>query len=163
MSTMPLSPLSGKGKNRRNFFDGFDVVGLEKLLKDVQDGLTDSPMINKVHGGKFPYSDICVSPEGIMHIEIAAAGFAKEDFDISKEADLLIVKGTVSEESIKDDAGMKYYQKEIAKRAFVRKFALAPEYAESEQISATSENGILTISIWPVEKTKSKTTKISVE
>lgn len=143
----------------KDFFKGFDVNGLEKMLKDLQDGLEPSVVKG---GSRFPFSDICVSPEGILHFELAVAGFDKEDIEISKEDDMLIVKGTISEETQKDDEGMKYFQREISKRSFVKKFKLAPEYAESEQIDASTTNGILLISIWPVESKKAKSLKISI-
>lgn len=153
-----------KFRNQRDeFFKGFDVAGLEKMLKDVQDGILESPMVSKVQGSKFPFADICTDSEGTLHIEIAAAGFAKEDFDISMEDGMLVVKGTVSEETIKDDENMKYFQKEIAKRNFIRKFALDSKYAESDLVSATSNNGILTISIWPIEEEKPKARKFLVD
>ena len=144
------------------FLTKFDQVGFNKLLKDVQDGLIDSPSISKVYGSKFPFSDICVDENNTMFIEIAVAGFSKDDLDISKEDDMLVIKGTVAEEILEEDALMKYYQKEIAKRNFVKKFKLAKEYAMSEDICATTNNGILMISIKPVKEFKS-TSKISIQ
>jgi HSP20 family molecular chaperone IbpA len=149
---------------------------LNQLLKDIQDGLiSETPSIRTVNRQgntegieklpqKFPFTDICLDEKAnILHVEIAAAGFAKEDFDISIEEGILIIKGNLSEESIKDDAAMKYFQRDIAKRSFVRKIKLMPEFAQSENVMASTEDGILTVSIFPVEEVKPKSFKIEVE
>lgn len=132
-----------------------------KMLQDIQDGLVKAPeSVKEVvsSSSKFPYADICLHEANgnVLHIELAAAGFGPEDITVEIEDDLLIIKG--SAESMKeDDIGMTYIQKQIAKRDFVSKFKLKPEYAQSELVDVSSENGILTVSIWPVEEAKPKT------
>jgi HSP20 family molecular chaperone IbpA len=137
--------------------DFLKLAGVSKeALKARQDGLEEK------QPSRYPFTDICSDENGILHIEIAAAGFDKDDFEITKEDDLLIIKGTVSKETLEDDEGMKYFQKQIAKRSFVRKIKLQPEYAESEMVDASSLNGILTVSVWPVESVKPKVQNIVV-
>lgn len=142
----------------------FNSGTFNKMLKDVQDGLRDFPStVSTVTGnGRFPFTDICTDQYGILHLEMAVAGFAKEDLTISLEDGILEVFGSVSKEMKEDDEKVTYHQKQIAKRDFTSRYKLADKYAKSESIDASTKDGILTISIWPVEEEKSKTLTIPI-
>jgi HSP20 family molecular chaperone IbpA len=128
---------------------------LNQLLQDIADGLaSETPSIRFVNKGAsekpsaYPLTDICLDEErDFLHIEIAAPGFSNEDFDISISDNILLIKGNISEQTIADDAEMKYFQKQIEKKSFIRKIKLRPEFSKSENIHASTENGILTVSI----------------
>jgi HSP20 family molecular chaperone IbpA len=147
-----------------------NALGFNRLLQDIADELIrETPSIREVNKGnllkaeRFPDTDICLDEEmNILHVEVAAPGFSGEDFDIYVEDDMLVIKGTISEEMINDDEEMKYFQKQISKKSFVRKIKLRPEFAQSEHISAKTENGILTVSIEAVKDTEQKVKKIKV-
>jgi molecular chaperone IbpA len=87
-------------------------------------------------------------------IEMAIAGFAKEDITISVKENSLVVEG--GSKKTKDES---YVHKGIAARTFTQSFVLG-DYVEVT--NAKLENGILTISLdrkVPEEK-KPKTIKI---
>jgi HSP20 family protein len=141
-----------------------------RLLQDIADGLVpETPSIREVNKGAsakpsaYPLTDICLDDDNnVLHVEIAAPGFSEEDFDISIEDNILVIEGTISEQMIADDADMKYFQKQIEKKSFVRKIKLRPEFAQSEHISASTTNGILTVSIEAVKNIAPKVKKIKV-
>jgi molecular chaperone IbpA len=86
-----------------------------------------------------PYNIKEIEEGSCYEIEMAVAGFAKEDVTISVQDSTLTVSGG-SKESKADT----YVHKGIAARTFEQKFGLA-EYVEVS--NATLENGILTITL----------------
>lgn len=83
-----------------------------------------------------PYNIIQVDDEETYLIEIAAAGFTKEDIDIVYKENQLTVTGK------KDSDAADYVHKGIAARDFEQKFALADDV---KVISASMRDGILSI------------------
>ena len=102
-----------------------------------------------------PYNVITTEDEDVFFIELAVAGFAKEDLDISIKEQVLTVKGEIKDSN--DET--KYAHRGIATRKFTREFALA-EFIEVT--GATAENGMLKISLERIvpEDKKPKTIKI---
>jgi HSP20 family molecular chaperone IbpA len=141
-----------------------------QLFPDIADRLTSELLRisekNKEASAKpsaYPLTDICLDKEmNILHVEIAAPGFSEEDFEISIEDNILVIKGNISEDMIADDAEMSYFQKQIEKKSFVRKIRLRPEFAQSEHCVASTNNGILTVSIEAVKYVAPKVKKIEV-
>lgn len=83
-----------------------------------------------------PYNIIQVDDEETYLIEIAAAGFTKEDIDIVYKENQLTVTGK------KDTDAADYVHKGIAARDFEQNFALADDV---KVISASMQDGILSI------------------
>ena len=84
-----------------------------------------------------PYNLVEVSEDTYM-IELALAGFKKEDISIEQEKNVLTIKGSSEEDE------NKYIHKGIGARAFTRTFSL------SEYMNVTAvvmENGILRVLI----------------
>lgn len=95
---------------------------------------------NNAKSVAYPPYNIKEIEEGKSYeIEMAVAGFKKDDIEITLEDGSLKIEGG-SKESKSDT----YVHKGIAARTFVQTFALA-EYVEVEK--ATLEDGILTISL----------------
>ncbi|MGO6904180.1 Hsp20 family protein, partial [Rhizobium ruizarguesonis] len=87
----------------------------------------------------WPPYDIVKTGENEYRIQMALAGFAETDLDISQERNVLIVKGQKAEE--KDG---EYLHRGIAGRAFERRFELA-DHVRVENASLT--NGLLSIQL----------------
>jgi molecular chaperone IbpA len=84
-----------------------------------------------------PYNLVEVSEDTYM-IELALAGFKKEDISIEQEKNVLTIKGSSEEDE------NKYIHKGIGARAFTRTFSL------SEYMNVTGvvmENGVLRVLI----------------
>ena len=86
----------------------------------------------------YPPYNVIKEDDDTYLVEIALAGFDKENLDVTVDQDTLIVKGE------REKADSKYAHKGIATRSFTRSFALG-EYMEVTD--AEFENGMLSIKI----------------
>ncbi|CDN52295.1 Hsp20 family protein [Neorhizobium galegae] len=87
----------------------------------------------------WPPYDIVKTGEDDYRIQMAVAGFAEGDLDITQERNVLVVKGQKAEE--KDG---EYLHRGIAGRLFERRFELA-DHVRVENASLT--NGLLSIAL----------------
>lgn len=112
-------------------------------------------MFNSSTASKYPPYDILSTEEDKYEIRFAAAGFSKNDIEITFENNCLVVKGEKDEE---EDLNA-YFHKGIANRNFTQSFPLA-DYVEVT--GASMSDGILTITLEKVvpEDMKPKTIKI---
>ena len=86
-------------------------------------------------------------------IEVAAPGLVKDDFKINIENEVLTV--SVNKETKNEEGDEKYTRKEFGYTSFCRSFNL-PESVDSNTISATHKDGILTIHVPKKEEAKVK-------
>jgi HSP20 family protein len=86
-------------------------------------------------------------------IEVAVPGFKKEDFSVKVEENLLTISGKVETAETKEDG--KYTRKEFTQQSFSRSFTL-PKNLKAEEIAATYDQGILTLSLPKPEEEKAK-------
>jgi HSP20 family protein len=87
-----------------------------------------------------------------FEVEVAAPGFAKEDFKIELNRDILTIS---SDKEINNEIkeGQQFTQREFSYQSFSRSFTL-PNIVDSEKIGAKYENGILRINIPKKEESK---------
>ena len=133
-------------KDMDKFFVGFDEQfnRLAKLHDDVTKNIPNYP----------PYN-IKKTGDNTSVIEMAVAGFAKQDIEIEFVDDKLIVSGKAS-----DDADNDYLFKGIANRAFTRTFALNDQI---EIKDAGLFNGMLQIALERIIPDHKKPKKIEVQ
>ncbi|WP_297432008.1 Hsp20/alpha crystallin family protein [Sulfurimonas sp.] len=94
------------------------------------------------------------------YIEIDLPGVKKEDVDVSVDKNVLTISGKrESSEEVKEDD---YYRVESAYGKFSRSFTL-PENVDVEKIQASSEDGVLEITIPKQEVIKDSTKKIKIQ
>lgn len=93
--------------------------------------------------------------ENEYHVELSVPGFLKEQFSISVENNILVIRAGKKEEEKRN-----YISKEFGISSFERRFIL-PKHVDSEKISATVENGILSLNIPRREEVK-KSMEIAV-
>jgi molecular chaperone IbpA len=132
-------------KDFDKFFVGFDdqFSRLAKLHDDVTKNIPNYPPYNIKKTGDNTYV-----------IEMAVAGFAKQDIEIEFVEDKLVVKGTTKEDS--ND----YLFKGIAGRNFTRTFALNDQI---EIKGAELFNGMLQIALEKIIPEHKKPKKIEVK
>jgi HSP20 family protein len=94
------------------------------------------------------------------HIEVSAAGFKKEDFNIKLENDSLVVSAEHKEEENTNDK--KYSRREFRHGSFSRSFRLPKDKVNEEGINASYENGILKLSI-PKKEAEQKELKKEIK
>ena len=132
-------------KDMDKFFVGFDEQfnRLAKLHDDVTKNIPNYPPYNIKKTGENTYS-----------IEMAVAGFAKQDIEIEFADDKLIVRGNTAEDPTD------YIFKGIAGRNFTRTFALNDQI---EIKDAELLNGMLKIALERIIPEHKKAKKIEVK
>lgn len=105
-----------------------------------------------------------IENENEFKIELAVPGLDKNHFDIKIKNNTLEISAQKEvDHEKKDKDGKKYLRREFGYTAFRRMFTL-PQDAQTDQIKASYENGVLDVTI-PRKKEvdKSATTIISIE
>ncbi|MEW7280826.1 Hsp20/alpha crystallin family protein [Aquimarina sp. 2201CG1-2-11] len=130
-----------KRTNRLPFlFDDF-------LTTDWLGGITETNKINT----NIPAVNIEETDEGFV-LELAAPGLSKDKFDLELDNDVLVISSETSSVN-EDKENRKYTRKEFSYDSFKRTFAV-PETVNGNDISASYENGILTINLPKKEEAK---------
>ncbi len=94
-------------------------------------------------------------------IQSPIAGVEKNDLDIYLEDDILIIRGERKREDIEEEIKDKdFFTQECYWGQFSRSLRLPLDNLDTDNISASMKNGILTISIPKIEKVKSKKIQI---
>lgn len=128
------------------FFVGFEEQ-FDRLAKLHDDVTKDIP--------NYPPYNIRKTGENNYVIEMAVAGFARQDIEIEFADDKLIVRGNTAEDNTAD-----YIFKGIANRAFTRTFALNDQI---EIQDAALFNGMLQIALERIIPEHKKPKKIEVK
>ena len=110
-------------------------IGFERFVDDF----FNDPLVSGTQTGYPPYN-IAKKSNGVYEILLAAAGFQKDEINISLEKGTLTIKGEVTN----TDDTVEYLYKGIAERSFVRSFKLA-EFVEVQD--AEFKDGILRVSL----------------
>lgn len=116
-----------------NFAKG--AIGFEPLLKQLSDYSSALPKLPT-----YPPYNIRKTGENTYVIELAVAGFGRQDLELNFEGNTLTVKGKITSETTSN--GSDYLFKGIADRAFSRSFVLADSV---EVKNADLVNGMLKI------------------
>ena len=88
-----------------------------------------------------PYNIVKVDDEHYA-IQIAVAGFNKDDIEIESKENTLVIKTKDKKEELVDD--VEYLHKGISARAFTRSFTIADDVVVK---GATYENGLLNVEL----------------
>ena len=117
-----------------SFFNDFtkSAVGFDDVFKRLHDFAEAIPKTVS-----FPPYNIQKTGENTYVIEIAVAGFGKQDIELTLEDNVLTIRGAIT-----NDTSNEYLFKGIADRAFTRKFTLADTV---EVKNADLINGMLKI------------------
>ena len=109
------------------------AVGFEDLFREM-----DKLQLNSTNTAYPPYNIVSVD-ENKFQIEVAVAGFAEKDLDITLENGVLTIAGNKEEEEARE-----FVHKGIAMRNFTRTFRLATHI---EVEGAKLENGLLVVTL----------------
>lgn len=135
-----------------NIFDPFSLakgaVGFDNVLKRLQEASEYMPKIPT-----YPPYNIKKLDDEHFQIEIAVAGFGKNNLDIELKDDVLTVTGRLEG----DDGDFLY--KGIADRAFTRKFSIADSVIVK---NAELVNGLLKIALERFVPDEKKARKIDI-
>lgn len=95
-----------------------------------------------------------------FHIELSAAGLAKEDFQLKVEDGLLTIAFEKKEETKNDD--YKTVRREFQQRSFKRSFNL-DDNVDVDNIQAKYDNGVLKLHLPKKEQAKAATKEINIQ
>jgi molecular chaperone IbpA len=142
-------------------FDRF-FVGFDPIIKKLSDAAEQSVKLAQT----YPPYNIKKLDENKYSIEIAVAGFGKQDLDIEIVDDKLIIKGNGSagfDQATQDQNGQytwpTYLYQGLAQRAFTRTFNLADNV---EIRGASLLNGILKIALEAIVPEHKKPKKVEI-
>ena len=101
-------------------------------------------LFNRMHSSasihtSYPPYNIVKETESEWRIEMALAGWSKDDIEISTETNVLTIKSKVEQESDGD-----FIHRGVAKRSFTKTFNIADDVEIGE---ITHENGLLNIKL----------------
>ncbi len=132
-------------------------IGIDRFMEQMQDRLLGA------NASTYPPYNIIEVDENNFRIEMAVAGFTKDEIDVTVEDRQLLINGNkesdVSELSNLAGITEKFVHKGIANRNFRRSFALA-EHVEVK--SGEMENGILSVELEKVVPEELKPKKIDI-
>ena len=129
--------------NRGATIDPFDVLHREF------DGMLHRLVNGETNGGRnvarwAPYAVDVREDADHFYVDAELPGFRKEEIDITMENGVLSLRGRRSHEKTTDEKGFRRIERSSGE--FFRRFTL-PDVADSEQISAQTNNGVLTVRI----------------
>jgi len=115
------------------------TVGFDSLFDELENRFFTNTVQN---GSSYPPYNIIKVDESKYAIELALAGFDREDVDIEIDQGDLVISGNTEDKN--DIDARTYMHRGIAGRAFKRVFKLADHV---EVRGAEMKNGILTVSL----------------
>lgn len=121
-------------------------------------GLPEAQPLRQRFGGMMPKVDVSESEREIQ-IVAELPGLKQEDVELSVENDLLTLRGETS--SSRDEKDKQYHLTERSYGRFERSFRL-PETVDREKISASFDNGLLTVTLPKSERAQPKAKRIEI-
>ena len=106
------------------------------------DRMLDTLLDENVSTTNYPPYNIVKVSDSEYAIQIAIAGFGKDDIEIETKENTLTVKSVEKKEELVDD--VEYLHKGISNRAFTRSFTIADDVVVQ---GATFENGLLNVQL----------------
>ena len=135
-------------------FDRF-FVGADAIAKNLRE---NAEWLANNAANSYPPFNLKKVEDNKYVIEMAVAGFAKQDIELTLEDNKLLIKGKTSADSTGDET-TSYLHKGVADRAFTRQFTLA-DNVEIE--NARLMNGMLKIWLEHVIPESKKPKKIDI-
>ena len=126
------------------------TLGFENFLRDVEKMLGE-----EVKPSTFPHHNIIKVDDSRYIVELAVAGFSKDNINVSVDNGSLIIKGEIT-----DVTDAEIVHKGIATRKFTRTFALG-EYMEVT--GAEIKDGMLHIDIDRIVPEEKKPKEIAIK
>ena len=128
-------------------FDKF-YIGVDHLVK-IQEDITKTI-------GAYPFYNIKKTGDNSYKIELALAGWSKQEISLELNGDKLVIKG---ESDDKEDDSDEYFFKGISKRAFTRSFMLNDTVVVN---GSEFTNGLLSIFLERLVPEDKKSRKIEI-
>lgn len=132
-------------------------VGADKLAQKMHETIDH---IQKTASSAYPPFNLKKTDDNVYVIEMAVAGFAKQDVELTLEDNKLVIKGNTTLDTLTEDGvNVQYLHKGIADRAFTRSFSLADNVVVN---NASMVNGVLKIWLEHIIPEDKKPKKIDI-
>ncbi len=119
-------------------------------------------LFNNIYDGDVPAVNIKESDKEYV-IDMMAAGYKKEDFNVKVNKSVLTISAKHSEEKEDENKDHKVIRREFSSSSFSRSFTL-PEHVDTEHIEAEQSDGVLKIKLPKLDKAKEdKIKKIDIK
>jgi len=139
-------------------FDKF-FVGSDKFLARIQE--TADLIANSAATAGYPPFNLKKTDDNVYVIEMAVAGFGKQDIELTLEDNKLKIAGHTSIDTLSEDGiGQQFLHKGISDRPFQRTFSLADNVVVN---NAQMINGLLKIWLEHIIPEDKKPKKIDIE
>ena len=131
-------------KNNLSIFNNLRplTVGFDNVFDQLEYMMEDR-FFEKGTVGNFPPYNIVKTGENTYDVELALAGFNKNDIEVEYKENLLSVKSKKHDEEVKDDDG-NVIHRGISKRMFSKVFTIANDV---EVKGAELKDGLLKVSL----------------
>jgi molecular chaperone IbpA len=134
-------------------------VGSDKIAQKFQE--TVDHIQKTTSGINYPPFNLKKTDDNVYVVEVAVAGFGKQDVELTLEDNKLVIKGQTTLDTVSQDGiESQYLHKGIADRAFTRTFSLADNVVVN---NAQMINGILKIWLEHIIPEDKKPKKINIE
>ena len=100
---------------------------------------------------RYPLTNLGVDDKDVLHIDLAVAGFKKDEVQIELRGNQMHITG--SKPTYNEESKIRYIQKHVSSSNFSRVIVLHENYIGGE-ISASMEDGILHVEVEPKEPQK---------
>lgn len=125
---------------------------LPSILEDIFD---DRVIENRFKNMKSLPAVNIEEKEDSFHLELAAPGKSKEDFNIELDNDLLTISSEIKEENTSEDKERNFTRREFSYESFKRSFTL-PESIDTSKIKASYTDGVLILDLPKREEAKTQ-------
>ena len=133
-------------------------VGSDKIAQKFQE--TVDHIQKTASNINYPPFNLKKTDENVYVVELAVAGFGKQDVELTLEDNKLVIKGQTTLDTVSQDGiESQYLHKGIADRAFTRTFSLADNVVVN---NAQMINGILKIWLEHIIPEDKKPKKIDI-
>jgi len=126
------------------------TLGFENFIRDVESILNETKPVNN-----FPPHNIIKIDENKYAVELAVAGFSKDEIDIQVQENTLTIKG----EKIEGTPNLEYLHRGIGTRSFTKSITIADTI---EVKGAEYKDGILRIGLENIVPEHKKPRKIEI-
>jgi HSP20 family protein len=121
-------------------------------------GFAEPQLLHQRFGGLMPKVDVSETERDIQ-IVAELPGLKQEDVELNLENDLLTLRGEAG--SVRDEKDKQYHLTERSYGRFERSFRL-PETVDRDKISASYENGLLTVTLPKSERARQHAKRIKI-
>lgn len=143
-----------KNHFRPNRNVGVFAPSFGNIITEILNSPLNEVVYDKQRRYTYPPANVITQEDGTFILSLAIPGIPKENVSINFQKDKLTIKSNVEE-----DTTNKYRLREFNYAKFERSFTLS-EDADTDNISAKFENGILSITVPTVEEAGPKKVEI---